>query len=186
MENENLVSALKEAEVRVKELSKYLQHSIQGILCTIHSVIGDENLDNDIDNKDSDFNNKNEVYQTICNFIEETYNQSKAVSISATHIICKESDPSFLKNDISKDDSNLRNFISFLESQIIMIKVRYEPFDEGIKKYKRITEINFISDDNRPKVRTVELELNWFDLPPDVRSARLSRAEKTVTFTLFP
>lgn len=67
-----------------------------------------------------------------------------------------------------------------------MIKVRYEPFDEGIKKYKRITEINFISDDNRPKVRTVELELNWFDLPPDVRSARLSRAEKTVTFTLFP
>lgn len=128
---------------------------------------------------DNDIRNKEEVYSEIAKFIHEKLKQPFILCLTATHILCQETDKRLLKDDIHNRNLSL---IESAKNLIVAIKVHYKPLKR--LKYNRIIEIYF-RQGNQPVVFKKEQELEWDRLSPDVRANHIRKGAETMIFDLY-
>lgn len=189
MKEKELLRLVKEAKDKLSLiLEKELPTEVKNSVNDIFNIL-DIKQDNDISDKE-------EVYDSIAEFLKENLLQSKDVCLKITHNLCGEVDQRLLKKVderlLKKGVEINQTLIKAAKELVLTIKVHYESkvnYDLELQKnktyYNRQTEIYYMKR-NKPAVTRIKKELELYKLPQDVLSELLGEDEKKLTFKLYP
>jgi hypothetical protein len=128
---------------------------------------------------DADLRNRREVYVTIAKFIQEHTYSPLPICLNAVHSLCGETDA-----DIREDGAiGGEKILESDKNLILTIKVYYEPQDA--RRYTRRTEIYYFKEDH-PAAISFPQQLDWEDVPEDVRENRIHKGMEPEIFKLYP
>jgi hypothetical protein len=139
-------------------------------------------------NDGNDLNDKREVYNHISEFIGRFVSKPRHVLLYITHQLCNETD-SILLNETRLSNEEAGEAAAILpkvKDLIIAVKVNYErPSEKPKEAIIRKTEVWHLKNGS-PANFSVEVKINWEDLPADVREEYIKTRERKITFKLYP
>jgi hypothetical protein len=129
---------------------------------------------------DNDLRDRREVYLTIAQFLKDHLRQPLPICLNAVHLLCQEDNP-LIQEDGAVGGEKL---VEAAQNLLVIIQVHYEPQSGGI--YNRKIEIYFLKEGSR-KVKRIEDQLDWDDLPQHIRETHLSQQNiETKPVHLYP
>ncbi|MBW4502413.1 MAG: hypothetical protein KME57_23310 [Scytonema hyalinum WJT4-NPBG1] len=194
-------------EDKDKDLSEKLPKQLPKLLQQIQSHLSQmpesvKNLTNTIweeltSTQEVDLQQKQQVYHNIAQFLQERLQvEFQKVEfqtyLQTTYILCNESDPQLVgEQPLSEVAQKLATEVKDL---ILTIKVHYlkhqevPTSDTGVNsKYLRQTEIFYIDRNNpKPNVFRVDEQMEWDNLPGDVRESFIKENLARISFKLYP
>lgn len=132
------------------------------------------------------------LYHNIAQFLQKKLQIDFQTSLQVTYILCNESDPQLVgEQPLSELAQQLATKVKDL---ILTIKVHYlkpqdiPTSDIGVNsKHLRHTEIFYIDRNNpKPNIFQVEEQVEWENLPGDVRESFIKENLPTISFKLYP
>jgi hypothetical protein len=147
--------------------------------------------------REVDLQQKQQVYHKIAQFFQERLQvEFQEVEfqtyLQTTYILCNESDPQLVgEQPLSELAQKLATEVKDL---ILTIKVHYlkhqevPTSDTGVNsKHLRQTEIFYIDRNNpKPNVFRVDEQMEWDNLPSDVRESFIKENLPLISFKLYP
>lgn len=128
------------------------------------------------------------VYSYIAKFMQEKLahdNIDFNTCLSAAYFLCNETDPELVieKNPSSKT----QKLISLAQEQLIAVKVHYFK-DKERETYNQKTEIfSLLTGNSKPTVKKIEeLDVNFDDLPAEIRHIFIKENDNLVSFQVYP
>jgi hypothetical protein len=196
-----------EDEDKDKDLSKKLPKQPPKLLEQIQSDLSQipesvKNVTNMIwegltSTREVDLQQKQQVYHNIAQFLQERLQvEFQKVEfqtyLQTTYILCNESDPQLVgEQPLSELAQRLTTEVKDL---ILTIKVHYlkpqevPTSDTGVNsEHLRQTEIFYIDRNNpKPNVFRVDEQMEWDNLPSDVRESFIKEDLPRISFKLYP
>ncbi len=196
-----------EDEDKDKDLSEKLPKQPPKLLQQIQSHLSQmpesvKNLTNTIweeltSTQEVDLQQKQQVYHNITQFLQERLQvEFQKVEfqtyLQTTYILCNESDPQLVGEQppselAQKLATEVKDFI--LTIQVHYLKPQEVPTsDTGVNsKHLRQTEIFYIDRNNpKPNIFRVDEQLEWDNLPGDVRESFIKEDLARISFKLYP
>ncbi len=185
---------LSEKEKLPRQQSKLQQH-IQPHLSQVSESV--KNLTNALWQgltfiEDIDLQETQHVYHNIARFLQEKLQADFQTCLQTTYLLCNESDPQIIGEQ--PPSKLVQKLATKVKDLILTIKVHYlkpqavPTFDKGLKsKHLRQIEIFYINPTNpKPNVVRFEEEVEWDNLPSDVRETFIKEDPERISFRPYP
>jgi hypothetical protein len=133
-----------------------------------------------------------QVYNNIAGFLQEKFQVEFQTCLQTTYILCNQSDPQLVGEQPSSELA--QKLATKVKDLILTIKVHYlkpqkvPTSDTGVNsEYLRQTEIFYIDRNNsKPNVFRVDEQVEWDNLPSDVRESFIKEDLARISFKLYP
>ena len=135
---------------------------------------------------------KQQVYHNIARFLQENLQVEFKTCLQTTYILCNESDPQLVEEQPPSELA--QKLVTEVKDLILTIKVHYlkpqkvPTYDTSVNsEHLRQTEIFYIDRNNsKPNVFRVDEQMEWENLPSDVRESFIKEDLAQVSFKLYP
>ena len=133
-----------------------------------------------------------QVYDNIAQFLQKKFQVEFPTCLQTTYILCNESDPQVVGEQppselAQKLATEVKDFI--LTMKVHYLKPQEVPTsDIGVNsKHLRQTEIFYIDRNNpKPNIYRVDEQMEWDNLPGDVRESFIKDNLAQISFKLYP
>lgn len=144
-----------------------------------------------------DLQQTQQVYHNIAQFLQERLSMESQKEefqtyLQTTYILCNESDPQLVGEQSPSELA--QKLATEVKDLILTIKVHYlkhqevPTSDTGVNsKYLRQTEIFYMNPNNpKPNIFRVDEQVEWDNLPSDVREIFIKEDLHQISFKLYP
>lgn len=139
-----------------------------------------------------DLQQTHQVYHNIARFLQEKLQVDFQTCLQTTYILCNQSDPQLVGEQPPSELA--QKLATKVKDFILTIKVHYlrlqkvPTSDTGVNsKHLRQTEIFYMNRNNpKPNIFRIEEEVEWDNLPGDVRESFIKEDLAEISFKLYP